>query len=299
VRVGEHRERVLGQARLTKLVAESSGGPEVRIALIDGPIGWSHPGLRGARMESVPGFVPPQPASEHATFLASMLVGRGGDLLGLCPGCTLLSVPVIDAAFERAELPARDAAARVVRAVGRALSLGAEVIQLRLDLSPEAAGPFDVVACALESAAARGVRTVLAAGCAGESPVLDAVGVVPVAAALPDGSMDPETALGTALGSRGMLAPGTDLPGAVLPAGTALRSGSSYAAAFVTGTFALLRSRFPRLGADRVWEEMLDERPRSGRRAASLPPVLDAEAIRLRAARLAMSISANHSSKVA
>lgn len=278
--------------RLAPIVGSTAGSPEIQIALIDGIIERSHPSLAGAIIsedERPAGASAAGSAAAHATFIASILVGCGPGVLGVCRGARLASVPIADLAFEQGRLPARSAAARIARAVERAVAGGADVILLSLEFAPEMSQPFDVVARALAAAASRGIRTVIAAGngsTLGSNLVLGAPGVVPVAMAAADGSPHIDAALGPFIGTRGLLAPGVDIPGATLPAGTGVRSGSSFSAAIVAGSYALLRSGFPEVRRELVWESLLDPGALRRRRASIVPPLLDTHASLMRLKRL-------------
>lgn len=264
------------QAGMSRLDSRRASAA-TRIALIDGAIDCGHDALAGALIEQAPAAGSPE-GDSHATFIASMLVGRGSGVLGLCPGCTLVSLPVADAEFTQGLLRAPDAAVRLARAVLQALALEVHVIQISMQFSFELAASFRVLTEALSAAAARGVRTVIAAGNrgpAGAGLVLRAPGVVPVAMARADGMPAATAGLGQTLGARGLLAPGIDIPGAATPSGTITRSGSSFAAAFVTGAFALLRSCFPGLRPERLWDALLAPRPRA---RSIAPPPLNADA---------------------
>ena len=56
---------------------------------------------------------------------------------------------------------------------------------------------------------------------------------------------------------RGLFAPGIDVPGALPPGRYGRRSGSSFAAAFVAGAFALLLRLAPEHDPDGVWDALL------------------------------------------
>ncbi len=244
------RRLILRQTRLLELSRRTRGTPRVRIALIDGPVAIAHPVLAAAMIEQHPQTPGAELAAEyHATFIASLLVGSGGGVLGLAPGCTLISLPFQDARFQRFELPAREAAERVARAIYRGLELGADVIQLSLDFLPASDGAFGSVVEALKYSASRGVCAIIAAGNhprLGASKVLAAPGVLSVAAADEMGSVLPQSPLGPAIG-RGLRCPGANLPGAAPPDRVLEASGSSFAAAVASGAIALLKSLRPEL----------------------------------------------------
>jgi subtilisin family serine protease len=274
----------LDQARLARLLGLTHGNSDLRIALIDGMIDRSHPGLAGAYISEdiCSNFSGSAPlASAHATFIASILIGREDGLLGICRECTLLSIPVADADFEQGRLSSDVIAAQIARAVVRSVELGASVIQLSMEFSPNLGRAFKEIINSLQYASKHGVRAVIAAGNSstlGGNTVLDGMGVVPVAMARRDGLPDSRSNLGPLIGARGLLAPGVDIPGATLPTGIGTLSGSSFAAAFVTGTFALLCSLFPKLSKDLVWDALLSSQPYRKRRTSIVPPLLNADA---------------------
>ena len=85
----------------------SQGSARVIIALIDGLVDTSHPGFCGvtisrwlANDKADYGKV----GSDHATMIASMLVGKEFSLLGICTDCPLINIAIADKKFERFEL---------------------------------------------------------------------------------------------------------------------------------------------------------------------------------------------------
>jgi hypothetical protein len=154
---------------------------------------------------------------------------------------------------------------------------GADVIQLSLEFAPPDTGHFGHLSRALERAASEGVRTILPAGHgrgATGSPLLTAPGAVAVVLAGDDGLPHGAASLAP-LGSRdALLAPGVDVPGAVLGEHYGRRTGSSFAATFVTAAFASLHTSFPGVSRNAVWHALLH-----GNRELvpiPLPPSLDA-----------------------
>ncbi|MEO8350886.1 MAG: S8 family serine peptidase [Chthoniobacteraceae bacterium] len=271
------------QAGLERLRALSTGHPKVRIALLDGPVARDHPCLEMAHLveEKHRTFSEPSAgATAHATCLASMLLGRDERVLGLCPDCTLISIAIVDRPFFEGKLCPNAAARRICEAIVRAVNLEASVIQMSLQFSPELARPFREVAEAIRFAAMRNVRTVVAAGnlpTLGVSPVLSAPGCVPVGMAGPDGRPHPSSALGVALGTKGLLAPGVDIPSAVPQCGFTLHAGSSCAASFVTATYALVRSLYLDRDNSSIWEAILMSGARRRGSYSIVPPSLNGD----------------------
>jgi subtilisin family serine protease len=265
------------------LVTCNTGHPGVEVALIDGPIFADHPSLADATIVVPVGGPLPDPdplAVAHATFIASMLVGRRGLALGLCPRCTLVSFPVVDGALLRGHVPASSIAQRFAGAIYEAVARRVTVIQLSLEFAGPWGDSFEPIREALAAACEAGIRTVVAAGNSGAptlTPLLSAPGAVPVALGSYDGTPHPLSAWGVTIGSYGLLAPGLGVVGAIPPDGYELRSGSSYAASFVTAAFALLSTL--RSGRDpaHVWNALLAAHRPAGPGHSLIPPPLDGD----------------------
>ena len=107
-----------------------------------------------------------------------------------------------------------------------------------------------------------------------DSPLVSATGIIPVASGCHDGAPHPQARFSPAVGKHGLLAPGARIPGAGPGDSLTERSGSSFAAAFVTAFFALLHSLEPRASALAIWSAILAPHPVPGRRTASRHPAL-------------------------
>lgn len=266
---------------LLELIAQTSGNPKLWIGLLDGLVNTGHEVLEASNVRQEvlwSDWTEDFTASAHATFIASMLVGQRN--LGICAGCTLLSVPVVDKKFMQHRLSPAKAAMRIATAIKHAVSEGADVLLLSLEFAPERSQGFRLVAETLAWALKRGVRSVIAAGnrsiMAGSS-LLAAAGVVPVAMARADGTLHKLSTRGITIGARGLLAPGETLAGAELPTGIGRRTGTSYAVAVVSGTFALLRCCFQSLPPNMIWNALLNPMARLPGRAV-VPPLLSVKA---------------------
>jgi hypothetical protein len=264
---------------MAELYASSAGAPDFRIALLDGVPALDHPVLReaGIVISDSGRLAEVSAPSAHATFIASMLVGRRESALGLCARSQVLVIPVIDEAFNRGSLRPSQVAARLCTGISEAVRQGAGVIQLSLDFLESAERAFREVADVIQWAARFGIWSVLAAGnrpILGLNPLLQATGVVPVSMADRWGGPHRQSPLSPILGKRGLRAPGEDLPGACLPAETCLRSGSSLAASFVSASYALLHSLFPQKGPELIWFALLNPRQR---KPSVISPLLDVQ----------------------
>jgi len=210
------------------------------VAVIDTGIDEGHPDLAGAVREHFDAVGDGQwDAAAHGTSIAG-IIGARGQLQGVDPQASLLSVrafPAGDGATAEATSLA------LVRGIDWALAQNADVINMSL------AGPPDqFVDAAVERAMAAGVIIVAAAGNGGPDapPAFPAAvkGVVAVTAT------DDKDALfaGANRGSYiSLAAPGVDIMSDAPGGGVALATGTSQAAAHVSGVLALLRTASPQL----------------------------------------------------
>jgi hypothetical protein len=251
--------------------------------MVDGAVDRTHAALSEATVTVVRSGMGEDTglrARTHATFVASMLVGRGPHALGICSDCTLVSIPAVTDEMLEDGVQRRSVAARLAVTVTEAVELGADVILLGVELSPSAGSDFFALTDAIDAAARHGVRTVFPAGNAAaprDSPLVRTWGSVPVGLAGHDGSPDPGGTWSVALGARGLMAPGRDIPGADLAGGVRFASGSSFSAAFVAATFSLLRSLVPRRSREAIWNSLRHPWPRSTE-PSLVPPSLDGDA---------------------
>jgi subtilisin family serine protease len=201
--------------------------------------------------------------------------------MGICPACPLISIPVMDDGFFAGRLPAAAVAVRIARAVDAALHAGAAVIQMSAEFLPGLEGAFGPLLDAAARAASRGVRLVVSAGNHGRlggSPLLAGGAFLPVAMSRLAGGPHKAATLGPAIGRYGLMAPGEEIPGADPEGGIGRLTGSSFAACFATGGFALLRSLLPGTPAERIWDALLRPHGAPLAPASLIPPDLDCDA---------------------
>src|SRR5215813_726885 len=91
----------LDLVKLTALMDRTSGSPEVKIGLIDGPVVTRHPDLAGEHLREIPGnnggtcTQANSTACLHGTFVAGILSAkRTSPAPAICPNCTLLIRPI-------------------------------------------------------------------------------------------------------------------------------------------------------------------------------------------------------------
>lgn len=228
---------------LASLRTRSLGHPEVRVAILDGPVDVEHEALASARIDTLQlqGRIDPQDRlAMHGTHVASVIVaGEDGPLEGIAPHVTLIAVPVFSK--DRPHVPQVDLA----RAIEAAISTGAHVINLSAGQYADAATAHDLLAAAVKRAQDAGILLVAAAG-------NDACDCLHVPAALPtalavgaldrDGEPADFSNWGAAYLENGILAPGQDILGAAAGGGRVRASGTSAAAPIVSAVAALLLS---------------------------------------------------------
>lgn len=211
-------------------------GRGVRVAVIDSGVAAGHPDLAGQLLDNRNLIAAgPVPAEQHGTAVAGIVAARADDgqgIVGIAPGARVLA---LRACSEEPGPRTQCSSLGIAKALQAAISDAVDVINLSL------AGPVDrLLGELLAVARARGIAVVAAVDPAlpqGGFPA-SSPGVVAVAAQ------------GGEAGVAGALfAPGRDVPVPAPPARWRFVSGSSYAAAHVSGLLALLREREAGAGA--------------------------------------------------
>jgi subtilisin family serine protease len=269
---------------LTPLLERTPGRPEIKIALIDGPVVLNHPGLATENIREVPGefagacTLSNSAACQHGTFVAGVLLAkRGSAAPAICPGCTLLVRPIFkEAGSGSGQMPGATPQ-QLASAIIETVDTGARILNLSASLiQPSAKGESELQS-ALNYAAQRAVIVVAAAGnqgVVGSSVITRHPWVIPVAACDRHGGPLSQTNLGSSISRRGLLAPGEGVTSLGPDGRSVTLDGTSVAAPFVTGTVALLMSEFPTASAT---ELLLSVRvTHKPNRTAIVPPLLDA-----------------------
>ena len=275
----------LQQVMLPPLMAITGGSEHVVIGLIDGPVAAGHPGLMGARLRRLASTPTPtcslitSPACRHGTFVAGMLCASRQFLpSAIAPGCTLLVRPIFDASGNDVGGVPNAEPEALAGAITDCIRAGASVLNLSVSLADASRSADDALSQALNYAASAGVLVVAAAGNDGtiySSVITRHPWVIPVTACGQSGTPLGTSNLSPSLGRRGLLAPGDRITSLGPNGQTMTLSGTSFAVPFVTGAIALLRSVFPEASAAEVRMAIV---PPTMRRAAIVPPMLDATA---------------------
>lgn len=274
---------VLALVNLTALMERTTGRPDVRMGLIDGPVVTDHPWLASEHFRQIGGESASAcrrsgTACVHGTFVAGILCGkRGSSAPAIAPACTLLVRPIFtESASASGQVPGATAQELAVALVD-CIDAGARVINLSLALANPSTRGERALEEALDRAARRGVLVVAAAGndgMVGGSPITQHPWVIPVAACDSRGRPMMGSNFGSSIGRRGLTAPGEAITSVGPGAQPSTLGGTSAAVPFVTGTIALLWSEFPSATAAHV--KLAVTRHSSARRATVIPPLLDA-----------------------
>ena len=239
------------QYALTKLrLREAQGlakGEKVPVAIIDSGIDVKHPDLNGAVTAQFDALGSDEPPHAHGTAVAG-IVAAHGRLLGAAPSVNLLAVR----AFGAAAVGADGTTFNILKGLDWAAGQGARIINLSFT------GPSDpLLARALAALHQKGTILIAAVGNAGpKSPPLYPAAdpnVIAVAATDPD---DQLFAMSNRGGYIAVAAPGADILVLAPDGAFQLSSGTSFAAAYVTGIAALLLERKPGLDPDPLKEAL-------------------------------------------
>jgi subtilisin family serine protease len=214
-------------------------GRNVKVAVIDSEIDAQHPDLQGviaASYDALPSS--DQTPHPHGTGMAGA-IGSHQRLLGVAPGARILGIR----AFGVSDSGAQGTSMNIVKGLEWAVEQGAQVINMSF------AGPRDpILEQAIRGLKDRGVILIAAAGNAGpKSPVLFPGGdpnVIAVSAT----DMDDKTYANANRGKQvAIAAPGVDILVPAPDGGYQLTTGTSVAAAHISGVVALMLERNPRL----------------------------------------------------
>jgi subtilisin family serine protease len=211
-------------------------GLDIKIAVIDSGIDVTHPELVGAIAGTYDALRSTEGAHTHGTGIAGAIVAKVR-LMGSAPAARLLAIRSFGATAAGAE----STSFVVLKSLNYAVEQGAQIINMSF------AGPKDpLLERGLAAAAARGIVLIAAAGNAGpKSPPLYPAADRSVIAVSATDSADKLFAAANRGSYIAVAAPGVDL---LLPAPEEkyqIASGTSFAAAYVSGLAALILERNP------------------------------------------------------
>jgi subtilisin family serine protease len=245
------------QTNLTSLgipaAHERSQGAGVRVALIDTGVDSKHPDLRDriANTRSFIGTSAPTPAAassyRHGTAMAGLIAAVANNKIGIVGIAPLARIEVFEACWQLK--PNSDAAACNTFTLAQALASALEARIPLINLS--IGGPADPLLSALvQSGLKRGV--IFVGSATGEPDTFPANidGVISVANSEAATGAGATAAPGGPAASATLAAPGTDVMTLLPDAQYDLESGTSVAAAEITGVIALLLGTDNRLTSD-------------------------------------------------
>jgi subtilisin family serine protease len=225
---------------------ELASGRGVTVAVIDSGVDIKHPALKGADIayyDATDNTV--KDPDMHGTAIAGIIAGKG-DVQGIAPGVKMLAIRAF--ASEELGVSPTTTSLAMARAMDIAVARGAKIINMSF------AGAEDPLMTSLiEAAHAKGVVCIAAAGNQGPDapPAYPAANdkVIGITATdEKDGLYD--------MANRGayvsVAAPGVDILVPVTGEALDYMSGTSFAAAHITGIVALLLERNPKLTPDQV-----------------------------------------------
>jgi subtilisin family serine protease len=213
-------------------------GSNVLVAVIDGGIDASHPEIAHAVADSFDAVGSHAPPSPHGTAMAGAIVAQAR-LAGVAPSARILAIR----AFTETREGYESTSFALLRSIDWAVARGARVINMSF------AGPNDPeVAHSLAAATRKGVVLVAAAGNAGPqaAPLYPAAHPNVIAVSAVD-SRDEISAFSVRGHHIAIAAPGVDVVGPAPGQTYQLSTGTSVAAAHVSGIAALLIELRPTL----------------------------------------------------
>ena len=216
------------------------------LGIVDGIPDLRHPVLQGASIDVLETMIPPGATEPdaHGTSICSLIFGRGDSVSGLAPGCSGLVLPLFFRKANEAELrPVSQL--DLARAISFGLERSVSIINIsagQKSVTTETESHLEQV---IHQSVERRVLLVAAAGNDGCACIHLPAGVEFVLSVGALGSAGQPLATSNwaeAYRRNGLLAPGENLPVAIPGGGVGTSSGTSFAAAVVSGVAALLLS---------------------------------------------------------
>ena len=206
-------------------------GDSVLVAVIDSAVDLSHPELAGTVAQSFDAIGTPMTPHAHGTAIAGLIAAHS-KLMGAAPDAHILAVRAFDPEGSRAE----GTTFNILKGLDWAAMNGARVINMSFT------GPDDPsIHRSLEAAHNKGIVLVAAAGNSGPAspPLYPAAdpNVIAVTATDVDDKLFPQSNRGPHIA---VAAPGAQILVAVPNGGYQVSSGTSYAAAEISGIAALM-----------------------------------------------------------
>lgn len=269
--------------KLTALMQRTTGNPDVKIGLIDGPIVTQHPELVSENLREISsgnGATCTQPNSTaclHGTFVAGILSAKRNSVApGICPNCTLLIRPIFSETLSSSQQIPNASPEELAIAIIECIAAGARIINLSLALVAPSNKGEQALEEAINQALKRNVIVVAAAGnqgTVGSTAITRHQWVIPVIGCDQQGKPTNESNLGNSIGRRGLSAPGDSITSLGTGGQSLTLGGTSFAVPFVVGAIALLWSEFPTATATQI--KLAVTQVTALRRTSVVPPLLD------------------------
>jgi subtilisin family serine protease len=239
---GDPAQYALAKLRLPEAHTLAHGA-NVTIAVIDSGIDIRHPEFAGSIVDSFDALGSKEGPHFHGTGVAGAIVAHAR-LMGSAPAARILAIRAFGAAPSGAE----STSYIILKGLNYAAAHGAQIVNMSF------AGPKDaLIERSIAATAARGILMVAAGGNAGaKSPPLYPAANTSVIAVSATDAQDRLFEASNRGGYIAVAAPGVDI---FLPAPDEkyqMRSGTSFSAAYISGTAALLLERNPALKPDEV-----------------------------------------------
>ena len=233
---------------LGDLWRETSGDPEICVAILDGRVDLSHSCFNGAQLSEVAPIwlqhILGRYGSIHGTHVSSVVFGRhGGPVSGIAPRCRGIVIPVYGEDEQGELIPCSQI--DLARAIALARGEGAHIINVSGGQNTPTGEADPFLADAVRKCASQDILVVAATGNeGGEYLHVPAAlpSVLAVGAADANGEPMGFSNWGEPMAQSGILAPGENIRGAVPGGGVQFRTGTSFATPIVTGVAALLLS---------------------------------------------------------
>lgn len=260
-------QQQLGPGRVWELTK----GAGVTVAVLDSGVSANAPALAGAVLpgsDVIAGGQANSDCTGHGTFVAGVIAARpvpGVGFAGMAPNATVLPIRVVSSN----DLQAQTTADTLAAAIRAAVDAGASVV----DISVEAAEDSPALQAAVRQAESKNVLLVAAID---DRPTQSGQrrfpSSYPTVLAVNGISQSGPSNIGTSAVRVDLAAPGAQIV-SVGPSGDGhyVGDGAMYAAPFVAGTAALVRSRLPGLSAAQVRNRLEATADRTG---ATLPDPL-------------------------
>lgn len=232
---------------VSELWKQTTGDKRIKIAILDGPVDLDHSCFHGSSLEQFPtlaGGGGGGPATEHGTHVASIIFGQhSSPLLGIAPSCKGLSIPIFRELSDGLKLQCSQL--DLARAIFLSVEHGVNIINISGGQLYPTNEPEPLLAKAIKTCVEHNILIIASAGNEGCECLhipASVSGVLAVGAMNMDGEPINSSNWGYIYQSQGLLAPGSNITGALSGGGVIERTGTSYATPIISGITALLLS---------------------------------------------------------